>query len=550
MRSIPRVCLFSLLVLISLGLADFSIPIPQNYITQTQATQPAASANTTIYMPIIYGPGLRAPRLKWQRAGCYSSWCETGWYSSPAAADIDLDGKTEVVTAAYSIWAVDGATGALKWRSGTNNSREWPDVALADINQDGHSEIVTANGDGYVEVRRSDGSVIWSRRPSTYELRGLALADLDKDGNLEVIVTAADANPTNTWVYSSNGNLLSGWPQMVGNNGSAWGVYNTNVAAGDLNGDGYGELVIPSDVHSIAAYDRFGQPILANAMYGANPLQPWSAVGVWESLTTELRGWGLCDGVRAESYRPNFADAPAVITDVNHDGRSEVVVTGNVYDCSYDPYRSRYMGVFIFNADRSRFNSSGYDWTLGPVDTGAPLAEDYNRIETAEPNPVAADIDGDGNKEILYPSYDGRLHAFWLDKSEHGHWPFAVTHAQDGYISFASEPVVADLDGDGHVEVIFASWTEKGSHASGKLYVLSSSGDPLFTVDLPAGVGEDWNGSLAAPTLADIDGDNELEVVLNTANSGLVAYDLPGATNSKLIWPTGRGNYLRNGSVP
>jgi len=31
-------------------------------------------------------PALQAPMLKWQRGGC-TSWCETGWYSSPAVAD-------------------------------------------------------------------------------------------------------------------------------------------------------------------------------------------------------------------------------------------------------------------------------------------------------------------------------------------------------------------------------------------------------------------------------------------------------------------------------
>ena len=36
-----------------------------------------------VYLPIIRrGPG--APTLKWQRGGCFNSWCETGWYSSPA----------------------------------------------------------------------------------------------------------------------------------------------------------------------------------------------------------------------------------------------------------------------------------------------------------------------------------------------------------------------------------------------------------------------------------------------------------------------------------
>jgi hypothetical protein len=33
---------------------------------------------------------------KWQR--CYPGlWCETGWYASPAVADLDKDGKPEVL---------------------------------------------------------------------------------------------------------------------------------------------------------------------------------------------------------------------------------------------------------------------------------------------------------------------------------------------------------------------------------------------------------------------------------------------------------------------
>ena len=40
---------------------------------------------------------IQAPVLKWAHGGCYSSWCETGWYSSPAVADLDGNGSMEVI---------------------------------------------------------------------------------------------------------------------------------------------------------------------------------------------------------------------------------------------------------------------------------------------------------------------------------------------------------------------------------------------------------------------------------------------------------------------
>jgi hypothetical protein len=35
-----------------------------------------------------------------------------------------------------------------------------------------------------------------------------------------------------------------------------------------------------------------------------------------------------------------------------------------------------------------------------------------------------------------------------------------------------------------------------------------------------------------------------------TSASGLVAYDLPGTANARILWGTGRGTYWRNGAPP
>ena len=502
---------------------------------------------------------IQPPQLKWEQGGCFSSWCETGWYSSPAVADLDGDGTLEVVASAYSIVVLEGETGVLKWRmrsghdrsepEASNVGRTWPGIAIADLDGDDDSEIVTAHSGGYVSVYDHQGYFApgWPQRPSERELRGLSVYDLEGDGSLEVVVTAAVGGITNTWVYEHEGSLRAGWPQLTNDSGYAYGVFNDNAAIGDLDGDGQGEIVVPSDVHYICAYEADGSQIPAHSMYKG---KGWGKVGVWESLATELQGWGRCNGVRAESYRTNFAHGPAVIADVNGDGAVEVVAVGNVYDCDNGHPPGKYNGVYLFNADRSRFAAGGYDWQVPPVDTGAPLTEKYSVIENNQPNPAVADLDGDGEKEIIFSSYDGRVHAYWLDKTEHGNWPYSVYHSAEGVYRFASEPVVVDLDGDGPAEVIVASWVQKGSGITGKLHILDAQGNPLQEIDLPPAKGSpDWNGGLAAPTVANIDADAELELVVNTAHSGFVAYDLPGSENARILWGTGRGNYQRNASL-
>ncbi len=95
---------------------------------------------------------------------------------------------------------------------------------------------------------------------------------------------------------------------------------------------------------------------------------------------------------------------------------------------------------FVLKLDRTRWSGSGFDWTAIPVPGpgSGPRSEDYNVIETAVPNPVAADLDGDGRLEILFPSYDGKLHAYWLDKTEHGSWPYTVPSTGAGGDTSAS----------------------------------------------------------------------------------------------------------------
>ena len=508
---------------------------------------------------------INEPILKWAYGGCYSSWCETGWYSSPVVADLNGDGHMDIVSSAYSIISVDGETGVLQWRvksgydrsvdpnSVDNVGRTWAGIVLADIDNDGNIEIITAHSGGTVSVYDKEGYFKpgWPQHLAENEFRSLAVDDLDGDNKMEIIVGLARLNQINVWVLEPNGVIRTGWPQLNSEEGSAAGIYNDNIGIGDMDNDGDKEVVIPSDTITVCAYDDDGTQLKTNSVYhdhAGHDMDKWGEVPAYVEIEYEQRGWGPC--YTEPTARANFSNGPANIVDVNHDGIVETVVIGNVHDCHTSPYTDLFYTPYIFNLDRTRFVANPFDWTEPPLNTGAPLSEDYNLIESVQPNPVTVDLDGDGNLEILFPSYDGRLHAVWLDKTEHGNWPFSVYNPGEGFYRFASEPVVADLNSDGFPEVIFSSWTQKGSGKTGYLHILDYQGNQIYQVPIPEPKGSwNWNGALAAPTLANIDNDPDLEILLNTAHAGLVAYDLPGTAGARILWGTGRGSYQRLGAV-
>lgn len=168
-------------------------------------------------------------------------------------------------------------------------------------------------------------------------------------------------------------------------------------------------------------------------------------------------------------------------------------------------------------------------------------------IESASYQPAVGDLDGDGEREVVFSDFSGKVHAFWLDRTQHGSWPFEVYDPGEGFFRLSSEPAIADLDGDGAAEVLVVSWTQKGSLANGFLHVLSATGVELHAVPLPSppSGSPTWNGALAAPTIANIDADLDLEVVVQTVHAGLVAWEIDGSRERGVQWGTGRGSFER-----
>jgi FG-GAP repeat len=106
--------------------------------------------------------------------------------------------------------------------------------------------------------------------------------------------------------------------------------------------------------------------------------------------------------------------------------------------------------------------------------------------------------------------------------------------------TFASEVTAADLNRDGVPELVFGTYG--AAPDSGRLVVLSASGRRLHDIRLRR-QGTDGNGIgvPAAPSIADLDGDGRLEIVVSTFDHGIDVFRVPRSGTNRLPWRTGRG---------
>ena len=201
-------------------------------------------------------------------------------------------------------------------------------------------------------------------------------------------------------------------------------MYNENVTVADLNGDGFKEIIAPTDTHYITALDRNGNQ-LADPRDVRPPRQPGPhALGARGRARGPLRGPASASRTAAPQHRPNFANSAPAIADLDGDGTREIVVPGDVYNCGDRRPGGRPLPPALDPEARplalERAAGSTGRCCPRPEPGSGPLSQDFNVIENSVQNAVLADLDSDGRLEILLPSYDGRLHAWWLDKTEHG----------------------------------------------------------------------------------------------------------------------------------
>ena len=154
--------------------------------------------------------------------------------------------------------------------------------------------------------------------------------------------------------------------------------------------------------------------------------------------------------------------------------------------------------------------------------------------------PSFADLDGDGDLDALIGEGSGNLNFY---RNEGGTFT-SVTGADNPFdgvdVGSHSTPSFADLDGDGDLDALIGAGGEGG--VMGVVYYRNDSG----TFTSVTGADNPFNGlnvgGFSAPSLADVDGDGDLDVSIGLSggtiefyeNAAPIATIAPGTTPSEV----------------
>ncbi|HET8912099.1 MAG TPA: LamG-like jellyroll fold domain-containing protein, partial [Ktedonobacteraceae bacterium] len=250
----------------------------------------------------------------------------------------------------------------------------------------------------------------------------LRLADINGDRQAELIIRGAAGlstyafNPTSGRWYNLNAGTLGftdvgGWNQPQ---------YYRTLRLADINGDGQSELLVR----------------------GADGLHTFTfnrANSQWQDIGAPIQGLGDSNNWNQSQYYETIRTA-----DINGDGQDELIFRG--------PY-----GLFAYIYDRT--HKYWYDLNagdLGFTDTGGwNQPQFYSTLQLA-------DINGDGQAELLVRGTDGLLTLAFDTNSQKwvnlGTGPLGLTdsHHWDN-ASYYSTIQAADIDGDGQAELLARS---------------------------------------------------------------------------------------------
>lgn len=200
--------------------------------------------------------------------------------SSCAVGDIDGDNQPEIIAESYTAiyaWKPNGdSLAGFPFFLPNNNTLSYSSPVLADLNNDGKREIIfgthIVGGAGFVFVLKYDGTVMsgWPQQVASWVYGPPAVGYIDGDNQLDIAVgdQILSANPMDwLWAWNKNGVLLSGFPIGPVN------AINDQILLGDINNDDTTELIF--DDNSTNAQGQ-GKYLCYNG--NGNPVSGWPII--------------------------------------------------------------------------------------------------------------------------------------------------------------------------------------------------------------------------------------------------------------------------------
>ena len=362
------------------------------------------------------------PSIEWAWTSSSVAPTSLNVMSTPSVIDLNGDGKPDVVfgsTASTGGGLVE--SGVLRALSGTNGTELFTvtdpayainaasSVATGDIDGDGRPEIIAVDSSGAQLIAFDhDGSFKWrSGNLEAINWGSPAIADLDKDGKPEIIIGRQ--------VLSNTGTLL--WTG-AGSNASGSNVGPLSLVS-DVNLDTKPDVVAGNTVYSAAG-----------AIQARNTSLPdgYNAVGNFDAdpeaeivLVANGQVW-LLDHDMTVKWGPvaipgGGFGGPPTIADFDGDGQAEIGVAGASRYTVFETNGTVRWSVVVQDSSSNRTGSSVFDfendgsaevvygdelrlWVFNG-NTGAVLYQTPKSSCTWYEYPLVADVDADGHAELL-----------------------------------------------------------------------------------------------------------------------------------------------------
>jgi len=329
-------------------------------------------------------------------------------------------------------------------------------------------------------------------------------ADLDGDGDVDVLSASRDDDKI-AW-YENNGASSPIFTSHVITNtaDNACSVY-----AADVDGDGDMDVLSASyNDDKITWYENVGgspsafiSHVIATDAISPEPVH-----------AADLDGDGDLDVLSASSSDDR-------ITWYENDGNSFPAFTGHVITSTADNVASVYAADLDGDGDLDVLSASYFDDKIAwyendgcspPAFTSHVIAADAGGAVSVH----AADVDGDGDLDVLSASYlDDRI--TWYE-NDGASFPIFTSHVITTNADSARSVYAADVDGDGDLDVLSASADDDKI----AWYESDGSSPPTFTSHVIATTADHARSVYAA----DVDGDGDLDILSASYYDNKVAW--------------------------